>query len=183
MDDQMNIQGVNVTSTATQKQSWFSLVGFFVAGIILASILSYLTPLRDIRVVPPEIKKIEATAFYDAYQKTPDEYYFVDVRPAFLRFEYPENAVNKSIFSLSELFVEFPRDKTIVLFCEEGISAAVAAGFLKFEGFRDVYVIDGGRVKWKEAGLPLVRNENYNKEAEGFLDYFKEGGLLPKTKL
>lgn len=181
-NNQTGTSGTISTVTIPSKQSWSLLVGFFVIGALLASILIYLTPLRDYKIVSPEIEKIDPAVFYDDYTKNPEKYYFVDVRPGFARTEYPEGAINKSIFGLSEEYVSIPRDKKIVLFCEEGVSAAVAAGFLKFEGFRDVQVIDGGRVKWKEAGLPITRNANYAEEAKGFLRYFEEGGLLPKKQ-
>ena len=180
--NQITMSGNTPKAIVPARNGWPLFFGVFFVGMMLAGILIYLTPLRYVNLVPPEIEKIDAAVFYDDYKKAPDNYYFVDVRPSFLRFEYPEGAVNKSIFNLSEDFETFPRDKTIVLFCEEGVSASVAAGFLKFEGFKDVLVIDGGRLQWKEVGLPLMRNTNYNEEASGFLPYFEEGGLLPKKK-
>ncbi|MBI4134511.1 MAG: rhodanese-like domain-containing protein [Candidatus Sungbacteria bacterium] len=158
-------------------------LGFFIAGILLAAVAIYLTPLKHVNVVPPTVKKVKAADFYADFTKNPDKYILVDIRPQFLRFEYPENSVVKTIFNLSEDAKTLPkRGKTIVIFCEENVSETVAYGYLESQGFTNVKIIDGGRTAWKEAGLPLVKNANYNEEARPFLYFFEEGGLLPKAK-
>jgi len=156
------------------------LLGFFLAGILTAAVVIYLTPLKNINVTQPIVKAMDPAEFYEAYQKNPDDYFFIDIRPSILRYESPEGIEHNSIFLLAEEFKTFPRDKTIVLFCEENISQSVAYGFLEHQGFRDIRILDGGRAGWKEAGLPLVKNENYSEEASPFLFYLEEGGLLPR---
>jgi len=157
-------------------------IGYLIAGALLAAIIIYFTPVRHINVIPNRVDFIKPQEFYNDFKANPDKYVLVDIRPEFLRFDYPENAINASIFRLSEEWKTFPKDKTIVIFCEENVSESVAYGYLEHQGFRNIKAIDGGRKGWKEAGLPLVKNSNYSKEAAPFLAPFEEGGLLPRAR-
>lgn len=49
---------------------------------------------------------------------------------------------------------KLPRGKTYLVYCRTGNRSAGALRVMREEGFRDVYHLDGGIVKWKEAGLP-----------------------------
>ncbi len=160
----------------------FIYVGYFIVGVILTAVAIYLTPLRHINVISNRVDFIKPQEFYNDFKASPDKYVLIDIRPEFLRFDYPENAINASIFRLSEEWKTLPKGKTLVIFCEENISESVAYGYLKHQGFRNIIAIDGGRKAWKEAGLPLVKNPNYSKEAAPFLAPFEEGGLLPKSR-
>lgn len=160
----------------------FISVGYLLTGVLLAAIAIYLTPLRHVNVIPNQVELIDPKEFYDDYKQNPDKYLLIDIRPEFLRYEYPEGATHVSIFRLSEEWKKLPKSgKTIVIFCEESISESVAYGYLQNQGFLNIKAVSGGRAAWKDAGLPLVKNENYAKEAAPFLVPFQEGGLLPKS--
>jgi len=49
------------------------------------------------------------------------------------------------------------RGKTYLVYCRTGNRSAGALQVMREEGFRNVYHLDGGIVKWKEAGLPTQR--------------------------
>lgn len=49
------------------------------------------------------------------------------------------------------------RGKTYLVYCRTGNRSAGALRVMKEEGFRNVYHLDGGIVKWKEAGLPTQK--------------------------
>ena len=161
--------------------SKFLSIGYLAAGFLATAVAIYLTPLRHVNVIPNTVNFINPKEFYDDYRANPNKYLLVDIRPEFLRYEYPEGAMHISIFRLSEEWKKLPRSgKTIVIFCEESISESVAYGYLQNQGFLNIKAINGGRAAWKDAGLPLVKNPNYAEEATPFLAPFQEGGLLLK---
>jgi rhodanese-related sulfurtransferase len=49
------------------------------------------------------------------------------------------------------------RGKTYLVYCRTGNRSNGALNVLREEGFRNVYHLDGGIVKWKEAGLPTQK--------------------------
>ena len=49
------------------------------------------------------------------------------------------------------------RDEPIVVHCETGTRAAIAASLLMARGFSDVTVLSGGYDAWRRAGLPIAR--------------------------
>jgi len=159
----------------------FVFLGFLILGGFIATIAVYLTPLQNVRFVSPTVDFVEASEFYGDFIENPDKYVLVDIRPQFIRLDYPENSVNMSIFNLAlevSKLKDMAKGKTIVVFCEEDTSESVAYGYLEHQGFTDIKAISGGRAEWVKAGLPLVKNTNYKAEAEPFLEFFKEGGLV-----
>ena len=55
--------------------------------------------------------------------------------------------------------LESHRDRPIVVHCQAGTRASIAASLLARQGFTDVTVFSGGVDGWKKAGLPLVREQ------------------------
>lgn len=49
------------------------------------------------------------------------------------------------------------RGKTYIVYCRTGNRSTGALKVMKEEGFRNVYHLDGGIVKWKEAALPTQK--------------------------
>ena len=49
------------------------------------------------------------------------------------------------------------RGKTYLVYCRTGNRSRGALEAMREEGFRNVYHLDGGIVKWKEAGLPTQK--------------------------
>lgn len=49
------------------------------------------------------------------------------------------------------------RGKTYVVYCRTGNRSNGALKVMREEGFRNVYHLDGGIVKWKEAALPTQK--------------------------
>lgn len=48
-------------------------------------------------------------------------------------------------------------DKPLVLVCVSGQEAAKAAVYLQQQGFKQVYILNGGLQAWRAAGLPLEK--------------------------
>ncbi len=53
------------------------------------------------------------------------------------------------------------RDKPVVLYCATGGRSALAALTLQMMGFKDVYSLAGGFMKWQESGCPVVREARF----------------------
>jgi len=53
-----------------------------------------------------------------------------------------------------------PKNRPLVVVCEQGRHAAQAATKLKSQGFDEVVVLDGGLRAWTQGGLPLTRKKS-----------------------
>ncbi|MBI5041659.1 MAG: rhodanese-like domain-containing protein [Gammaproteobacteria bacterium] len=53
------------------------------------------------------------------------------------------------------------RGRPVVLYCATGGRSAMAAVTLQMMGFKDVYNLAGGIMKWQEAGCPIVREARF----------------------
>ncbi len=53
------------------------------------------------------------------------------------------------------------REKPVVLYCATGGRSALAAVTLQMMGFKDVYSLAGGFMKWQESGCPVVREARF----------------------
>jgi rhodanese-related sulfurtransferase len=56
-----------------------------------------------------------------------------------------------------EEVAKLDRGKTYLVYCLTGNRSSQALRVMKEEGFRNVYHMDGGITRWKEAGLPTVK--------------------------
>ena len=64
-------------------------------------------------------------------------------------------AVNIPVAELDERLEEVPRNRPVILHCQTGARAAMAASILKARGFSDVRQFPGGFAEWLRAGLPV----------------------------
>lgn len=84
--------------------------------------------------------------WYDAIKwMVDDSVIFVDVRSFFestAQGTIP-NALNVDLDQIRELYTQIPKDKKVVVFCDNGIRGYNAEQFLRSEGY-DVYNLDGG---------------------------------------
>lgn len=53
------------------------------------------------------------------------------------------------------------RERPVVLYCATGGRSAMAAVTLQLMGFKDVYSLAGGFMKWQENALPVVREARF----------------------
>jgi hydroxyacylglutathione hydrolase len=64
-------------------------------------------------------------------------------------------AVNIPVAELDERLEEVPRNRPLIVHCQTGARAAMAASILKARGFNDVRQFPGGFAEWQRAGLPV----------------------------
>ncbi len=77
--------------------------------------------------------------------------FLLDVRqPDEFRAGHLDNAVLIPLGELEKRHTEIPRDKKIVVYCRSGRGSALAAEFLRRQGFKDVESLEGGILEWEK---------------------------------
>jgi hydroxyacylglutathione hydrolase len=62
-------------------------------------------------------------------------------------------SLNVPLGDLEQRLGEIPRTRPLIVHCQTGTRAAVAASLLRARGFSDVRVFTGGFAQWRSAGL------------------------------
>ena len=111
-------------------------------------------PSKNIQNIAPE-------AFAKKINETPKPQ-VLDVRtPEEFASEHIENAIN--INWLGDNFVsnaeKFDKSKPIFVYCKSGGRSAKAAAKLEELGFKNIYNLEGGIMKWNAAGLAKPSNQ------------------------
>ncbi len=82
----------------------------------------------------------------------------VDVRaPAEFASGSLQTARNLPVEEVAKRVEELRKDQPVLVVCEPGWRASIAAVKLRSAGIAEVYILDGGLAAWKAAGLPLAR--------------------------
>jgi hydroxyacylglutathione hydrolase len=80
----------------------------------------------------------------------------VDVRNAGeFRMEHIPGAAQLSAGRIVRMIDSVPRDRTVVVHCETGARASVAASALAAHGYENVLCMTGGVYEWQQRGYPL----------------------------
>ncbi|NDC40581.1 MAG: thioredoxin [Chitinophagia bacterium] len=106
-----------------------------------------------------ETALLNATRFQEKLVKSPNVV-LIDVRtPEEFRKERIGNAVNIDIGSqrFKEMVEVLDHDATLLVYCYSGSRSEQAGDILRGMGFSHVYALDGGILKWKAAGMPVVQ--------------------------
>jgi hydroxyacylglutathione hydrolase len=64
---------------------------------------------------------------------------------------------NIPVADLEQRLGELPRDRLLVVHCQSGSRAAIAASLLRARGIVDVRIFSGGFAEWSKAGYPVER--------------------------
>lgn len=128
-----------------------------VIAIVCTAWVIYATPLRYTSLVPPAIHEVSPRSFYNDYSLHPENYMFIDVRPAAEYVgEHAKGSVNIPLASLYDVWSTLPRHgKTIALICGNNSASGVAYGYLEHLGFSNLIRITGGVPAWVASGLPV----------------------------
>jgi len=83
---------------------------------------------------------------------------WIDVRPA-EQFQAGHIAQARSLpaADVEQKAGSLPKNKPLILVCEQGRDAPRIAARLKAQGYADVTVMDGGMRAWFAAGLPVTQ--------------------------
>lgn len=96
------------------------------------------------------------TQFHD---QSDSEYLLLDVREVeeFAVGRIP-GAINIPLSELEARLAEVEKDKPIVLVCRTGGRSAMAAQFMAFHGYKDLFNVNGGTLGWAQRKLPLDKD-------------------------
>ncbi len=83
---------------------------------------------------------------------------WVDLRPA-EQFQagHIAQARNMPLDEMQRKAGTLPKNKLLVLICEQGRDSARAIAELRRQGFAEVAALEGGMRAWNQAGLPVTR--------------------------
>jgi hydroxyacylglutathione hydrolase len=64
-------------------------------------------------------------------------------------------SLNLPLGDLEQRLDEIPRGRPVIVHCQTGARAAMAASLLRARGLNDVRLFPGGFAEWRAAGLPV----------------------------
>ncbi|SPE23561.1 Sulfurtransferase [Burkholderiales bacterium] len=110
-------------------------------------------PLLRARAGGPSLGTLAATQLMNSR-----DVQIVDVRAAaeFGAGSLP-NAKNLPLPEVAQRAAELRKDRPVIVVCEFGRRASLAAVKLRSAGISEVYILAGGLNAWRAAGLPLAR--------------------------
>lgn len=81
----------------------------------------------------------------------------IDIRPAsaFAAGHIPQSR-NIPLEEINQKTASLPKNKPLILVCDQGRSAIGAATKLRAQGVADVVTLEGGLNAWSTAGLPIT---------------------------
>lgn len=146
--------------------SFLPLFVFMVVGITIASCQQKSGTANN--TTADNGGEVAVEKFESLLQATPNAY-VIDVRtPGEYAEGYLKNAVNIDVNSSSfETEIQkLDTAKTVFVYCLAGSRSASAARYMRQLGFKTVYEMQGGILKWKKAGKPL-QNSGSSSNTKG----------------
>lgn len=104
----------------------------------------------------PDVAPVSQEALIERQQRSDAELFVLDVRTAgeFASGHVP-GAVNIPVDGLAERLMDVPKDKDVVIYCQSGRRAAIAAKTLADNGYTRLSHLEGDIAAWKANGRPL----------------------------
>lgn len=124
------------------------------------------------------IKSIDAKSFLDKIKAT-SKAQIIDVRtPDEFQSEHIDSAVNIDWFSenFGAIASKFDKSKPVFVYCKSGGRSSQASNKLAKLGFKTIYELEGGIMKWNAAGLSKKSNKIVGMTGEQY------AGLLNTDK-
>ena len=94
----------------------------------------------------------------------------VDVREdeelEIIHFDDTVEFIHIPMMALPDRLEELPKDRPLIIACNDGARSVKAANLLRFQGFSNVFNLDGGIIQWYRDGLSLVLREDYANDGE-----------------
>lgn len=135
-------------------------MNFFVDNIVLVAIAfvsggMLLWPLIARRSAGPSLDTLGATRLMNDAGAV-----VLDVRsPAEFAAGHVPNARNIPLAELEQRAGELPASKPVLVCCDNGSGSSRATALLRRNGREDVFSLAGGVQGWRQAGLPVIKDE------------------------
>lgn len=83
----------------------------------------------------------------------------IDIRnPDSYKAGHIPQARNIPAAELASKTEKLAKDKPVIVVCDTGRSANSSAALLRKQGFKEVAILEGGLMAWKQAGLPTKKS-------------------------
>lgn len=100
-------------------------------------------------------QSITPQAYQEKFGTGGTKHLLIDVRtPEEFASGHIANATNIAVDTLNQHLSEIPKDQPVVVYCQSGRRATVAAQLLNEAGYPQVYNL-GGITEWQAAGYPV----------------------------
>jgi len=111
---------------------------------------------------------VQAHDLMDAHAKDP-HFVVLDVRtPGEFAGGHLKEALNIDIKApdFADRLDKLDKSNAYLVYCRGGVRSLRAMGLMKDKGFKQVYDLEGGILKWQDAGLPVVPEEKKSPAAD-----------------
>lgn len=106
----------------------------------------------------PAVAQVSQEALLARQAQHDPSLFLLDVRtPAEFASGHVPGAVNIPHNQIGARLAEVPRDKDVVLCCQAGVRASLAAGVLVSSGYKRLSHLEGDMVGWIQMGRPIER--------------------------
>lgn len=133
----------------------------------------------------PGKSNLDATTFSAKIKQTPNAQ-IIDVRtPGEFTQSHIENAQNINISSsdFQQKVAKLNKDKAVFVYCLSGSRSSYGMNMLESMGFKEIYNLSGGMMKWRAANLSETTNNSSSTQASTGYTMAQYRTLLNSDKL
>lgn len=121
-------------------------------GVLVAAVLAAAVTFAAEPVAAP----VTQDALIERQQRADADLVVLDVRsPEEFAAGHVPGAINIPYDRIGERLAEVPRDKDVILYCQSGRRAGIAAQALAEHGYSRLFHLEGDIADWKAKGRPL----------------------------
>jgi len=121
-------------------------------GVLLTAVLA----ASVAGAAEPVVAPVTQQALVERQQQADGDLVVLDVRsPEEFAAGHVPGAVNIPHDRIAERLSEVPKDKDVVLYCQSGRRAGIAAQVLAEQGYTRLFHLEGDIAAWKANGRPL----------------------------
>ena len=125
-------------------------------SIILATVIFLFNSCTNGQSAPSDNPSVSAAEFSKKIAEFPDAL-LIDVRtPGEFSQGHLKNAVNYDISTneFANQIASLDKSKPVLIYCLSGSRSTYAVSYMKSQGFKQVYELNGGMMRWRAASLP-----------------------------
>jgi thioredoxin len=125
-------------------------------SIILATVIFLFNSCTNGQSAPSDNPSVSAAEFSKKITELPDAP-IIDVRtPGEFSQGHLKNAVNYDISTneFANQIASLDKSKPVLIYCLSGSRSTYAVSYMKSQGFKQVYELNGGMMRWRAASLP-----------------------------
>jgi len=125
-------------------------------SIIFTTVVLLFNSCTSGQSTPSDNSSVSAAEFSKKIAELPDAP-LIDVRtPGEFSQSHLKNAVNYDISTgeFANQIASLDKSKPVLIYCLSGSRSTYAVSYMKSQGFKEVYELNGGMMRWRAANLP-----------------------------